>query len=259
MAIGAVGVAPVAGHEDADMNLVFLGLDNVGEEFPDAPENEVLLGLGEVGKGHVEPDLAFSGAFELFVVPLVDGLGPGVDGAFLEGQAAIGDQLVDVVIHGASEALAGGAGAEGIIEAEEAGLGVAELDAADFAGEFFVEEELARGIDAGLLEQDLAAFAVGDLDCIDEALVQVFADYQTIDEDVNRFGEIEIEEALGCGELVGLACLKEAVEAAGAQFKEAVAQGVGLQARRGNGEEGVPAGAWLFAQHLGSDLIDGVA
>ena len=49
----------------------------------------------------------------------------GCDGAFVEGLRFVGDDEVGVEVDGVAEALAAGAGAEGVVEGEEARLGLA--------------------------------------------------------------------------------------------------------------------------------------
>ena len=89
--------------------------------------DESLLGLGEVVPGDVGGDaFGLGGAFHLGVPGrAVLGLGPRVDGAGVEGFGAVGDDEVGVEVDGVAEALAARAGAVGIVEAEEARLGLA--------------------------------------------------------------------------------------------------------------------------------------
>ena len=130
-AVGAGGVAAVFGEEDADVELVFFAVEG-GEEAADAGEgavaffDEALLVGGEVVPGDVGGDAGgFGGADHLAVVGAVLGGVPGGDGAFGEGLGAVGDDEVGVEVDGVAEALAAGAGSVGIVEGEEARLGLA--------------------------------------------------------------------------------------------------------------------------------------
>ena len=80
----------------------------------------------EVVPGDVGGDVGgFGGADHLAVVGAVFGGGPGVDGAVGEGLGLVGDDEVGVEVDGVAEALAARAGAVGIVEGEEARLGLA--------------------------------------------------------------------------------------------------------------------------------------
>ena len=85
-----------------------------------------LLRGGEVVPGDVGGDAGgLGGALHLAVVGAVFGGGPGGDGAFVEGLGFVGDDEVGVEVDGVAEALAARAGAVGIVEGEEARLGLA--------------------------------------------------------------------------------------------------------------------------------------
>ena len=74
------------------------------------------------------------------------GRGPGGDGACVEGLGAVGDDEVGVEVDGVAEALAAGAGAVGIVEGEEAGLGLAVGAVAGGALEGGGEAEVSAGL-----------------------------------------------------------------------------------------------------------------
>ena len=85
-----------------------------------------LLARGEVVPGDVGGDAGgFGGADHLAVVGAVFGGGPGGDGAVGEGLGLVGNDEVGVEVDGVAEALAARAGAVGIVEGEEARLGLA--------------------------------------------------------------------------------------------------------------------------------------
>ena len=76
------------------MQLVLLGFEVVEEladavDFLAAFENQLLLFFGEVAEGDIKADAA--GGFDAEVIQpfLAFGLGPGFDGAFVQGEAAI--------------------------------------------------------------------------------------------------------------------------------------------------------------------------
>ena len=229
-------------------------------------------------------------ALELLVLPLVGGFVPGVDGAFVEALRAVWHDEVHVVVDGVAEALAARAGAEGIVEAEQAGLRRLELLEAGLAAEGFGEAQ-TPGLGRRLFEDHFAAFAVADLGGIDDALVQVFTDDEAIHQGKQRLGEVDVEQAFRRGELEDAAVLEEAVEAFGAKFKEAVTKVAGFDAGLGDGlqqrlfegrfllgrcgffealigkdgfglhdrKQGVPTRAQGLAQQGHGDLVDRVA
>ena len=86
---------------------------------------------------------------------------------------AVRDHAVEVVVDGVAEALAARAGAGGAVEAEQAGLGLGELEVAALAGELLAEAQAPRRLGAGLLEERLAGLAVADLQAVHQALAQL--------------------------------------------------------------------------------------
>ena len=125
-----------------------------------------------------------------------------------------------------------------------------------------VENRSAAGVDSFAVtwnspEDDLAGFAVAGFDGVDEARADVGRECEAIGEDVDGAcgfvgarggGEVEVEERLGRGELDDLAgCvgvsvgLPEAVEAAAAEFGEALFE------RVGDVERGSWRGSFFFA------------
>ncbi len=113
------------------MELVLFAVERC-EEAADAGEcaasvfDEALLVGGEIVPGDVGGDVGgLGGAEHLAVVGAVFGGVPRGDGAVGEGPGAVGDDEVGVEVDGVAEALAARAGAVGIVEGEEAGLGLA--------------------------------------------------------------------------------------------------------------------------------------
>ena len=121
-----------------------------------------------------------------------------------EAEAFVGNDQVQVEVHGVAEALAAGTGAEGIVEAEQARLRLAARAMAALAliggGEAMAR---ARGgfVARELLEDDFAGLAVGDLRGIDDAGAIFGADDDAVQEDEDGQREVEVEERLGGGEL----------------------------------------------------------
>ncbi len=82
------------------------------------------------------------------------------------------------------------------------------------------------------VEDDLAGFAIGGFDGVDDAGAVVGADDDAVEENEDGEGEVEVEQRLGRGELDDLALLPEAVVAAAAEFGEARLEGLGDAASR---------------------------
>jgi len=141
------------------MHLVLLGVKE-GEELAHVAEHQVALGAGELGEGDVEADATGTAAAHDIQEAAVGRGGPRLDGIPIEGERGIGDDPVHVVIDGVAETLAAGAGAEWVVEAEQRRLGRGKLDVAGLAGELLAELEADGRVGAGLLEDDLADFAV---------------------------------------------------------------------------------------------------
>jgi hypothetical protein len=71
----------------------------------------------------VDAHAGVPGGGEKVLLPLaVLGFGPWIDRPVLESQVAVRDDQIVVVVDGVAEALAAGAGAEGVVEAEQARL-----------------------------------------------------------------------------------------------------------------------------------------
>ncbi len=120
-----------------------------GHELADsAVVDEALLGFGEVVPGDVGGDaFGLGGALHLGVPGrAILRFGPGVDGAVVEGLGAVGDDEVGVEVDGVAEALAARAGAVGVVEAEEARLGLAVGAVAGGALEGGGESQCLRGL-----------------------------------------------------------------------------------------------------------------
>ncbi len=152
----------------------------------------------------------FGEADHLAVEGAVFGGGPGGDGAFGEGLRAVGDDEVGVEVDGVAEALAAGAGAVGIVEGEEARLGLAVGAVAGGALEGGGEAEVlrllrsSRGTVWNGLRRTRGSRFRWRRRCGERT---VGADGEAVDEDEDGLGEVEFEEGLGGGEFDDLAGL----------------------------------------------------
>ena len=133
---------------------------------------------------------------------------PGGDGAVGEGFGFVGDDEVGVEVDGVAEALAARAGAVGVVEGEEARLGLAvgavaggALEGGGEAVACVLFSFFARDCE----ELDFAGFAVAGFDGVDDACADVGGDGEAVDEDEDGLGEVEFEEGFGGGELDDLA------------------------------------------------------
>src|SRR5262249_22290483 len=113
-------------------DLVLLGLEPAEEpedarELLVALEYQPALGLVEPRPGHVERDPAASReALQLVLEVPVVRLVPGLDRALAEAPGLVGHDQVEVELDEVAEAVARRAGAEGVVEGEEPGLGLEE-------------------------------------------------------------------------------------------------------------------------------------
>ena len=159
VAFGAARVSAVAAEEHAHVDFVVLLFDSAEIVLDGRVQDDDFFGL-QFADGDGEADLPLEVAAEFREIPGVLRLGPGIDGALLDGERAIGDDEVEVVVDSVAEALAAFAGALRVVEAEEPGLRFVELLAALLAFEAQVEAEDL--VAAGGLEEGFAGFAVAD-------------------------------------------------------------------------------------------------
>ena len=157
---------------------------------------------------------------------LVLGLGPRLDRAFGQRQRLVRNHQVQIEIDGVAEALAARARAERIVEREQPRLRLFVADVALLALEALREAELlcSFAFARRSLEQHFARFAITLLHRIDDAQARVRRNRDAIDQHQHRFGEIQIEQRLGRGELDHLPVLIEPVVAPLAQLEQALLQ-----------------------------------
>ena len=91
-----------------------------------AVEHKGLLRRGQFPPGRVQRDTMLQRRFsELCLVGAILGPGPGIDRALVQRFLLVGDDQVEIEVDGVAEALAALAGAIGVIEGEQPGLGLA--------------------------------------------------------------------------------------------------------------------------------------
>ena len=196
------------------MDLVFLRFQVI-EIFANEIEGAVLFRFGEVAERYVETHVA-----QLLQPLLAAGLTPRFDGSFTNGEASVGNHQIDGVIDRVAKSLAPRAGSGGAVEAEQNRLGYLEIEVVVLAVEAFAEEDAFPG---GNVEKDhLARFAVTNLDCIDQALVQVGRNRDAVGQDVNGLRPFDAEQRFRRGKFERAAVLPETIEAPRAQFAETI-------------------------------------
>ena len=145
-AIATGGVSAEAAEEDADVHLVGAGFQPVEEPAHTIPllvrpgflgvvglalNDPLLILLREIGEGSGDGDaFSFGRAFEVVLALAVSLACEGFDEAIADAEVLVGHRLADVEAERASKATAGGAGPDGVVEAEEAGRGGGETDVA---------------------------------------------------------------------------------------------------------------------------------
>ncbi len=138
------------------MELVFFALELLEEPFDAviivfriAFEDKLALLRGELTPGHVGGNALRARPFAgVLLEDAITRLGPGFDGAIVEGFAGIGDDEVEIEIDGVAKALAARASAVGIVEGEQARLGFLIESAVVLAFEALVEGQALGGIAA---------------------------------------------------------------------------------------------------------------
>src|SRR6185437_1885582 len=262
MAIRALGIAPVPAQQNTNVNLVLLRFQ-ITEILPDAVQlcfriafkDEATLGLGEVAERHVEADAASRLLAEIVEPFDAARFGPGLNGAFIDREAAVRHYEFERVVDCIAEALAARAGAGGAVEAEENRLGRIEIDVVVLAAEALAEEEtVLRG---GVQEDDFARFAIANLHGIDEALVEVRRDGDAVRENIDRLLPVNFQQRFGRGEFERCAILPETIEAARAKLVEPVFRNLMLVVLHREEDEKARTGG--LDDHCRRYLIDRIA
>ncbi len=162
IAIRAGGVAAIAAEKYAHVQLVFFALEP-GEETVHAGKARAVspsmmalrCSAVSCAERHVERNAARAReAFQFLPQRAVARLGPGLDHAFIDRLAAVGNHQVDVEIDGVAESLAARAGAVRIVERKQARLRLLVHQAAGLALEALVEDHALAACGAWLAPVD---------------------------------------------------------------------------------------------------------
>src|SRR5438132_889357 len=187
------------------MQLVLLGLE-IFEELADRGHQRSPFVERKIPERHVEPDAAGPGLlFELVQVRSIAGFCPRLDCTLTDGLALVRNHEVKVDIDRVSKPLATRAGAERVIKREKLGFRIFVTDPALLAFERFGESKLlfvgGRSVSSRPVDDFQNDFAVvlaeTHLDGIDKALPDVGSDLQTVNENVDRTLEIDVEQRFG--------------------------------------------------------------
>ena len=172
------------------MYFVLLALEPLEEPAhafvgPIALDDELALLVGQVTPGHVHPHIAGTGgALQFGQGRLVVRLGPGLDGPASHRLPRVGNHEVHVDFDDIAEAVAVGAGPEGVVEREEPGLRVLVGDVAGAALEPFgiLDAGISARLPVGIeYPGDSAALPIRHLDRVGEAGAGVGVDANPID------------------------------------------------------------------------------
>ena len=220
------------------MEFVFFALEIVEEAFY-APEiaggiafqEQATLVGSEMAPGDVSGYALSARKFLRFLEQdAVAGLGPRLDGAVVERLTGIGDDEIEIEVDRVPEALAARACAVGVVEGEQARLGLLIDDAVVLALEAIVEDQTLGGIACGVgnkFEDGFAVtFAVADFDGINQARTRLGIDGKPIDNDPHGLRKIDLEKCFRRGKFVQSAVLIEAVESALLDIAEGLAHSV---------------------------------
>ena len=156
------------------MQLVFLALEVIeksayAEELTFAFNNHATLLGVKISPGDVERDARLlCEALQLGKQGSILGLGPGIDGAFVQRLRFVGNDQVEIEVDGVAKTLAARAGAVRIVERKQARFGLLVAQVAMFALEALRETRSLRRLVVvrGSLEDDLAGLAIADFDGI---------------------------------------------------------------------------------------------
>ena len=241
------------------MQLVLLAL-HLGEEAKDADEaalaaqHDFLLSLRQIAPGNVERHAKLGSKLAQLGIPgAVLGTVPRVDRAVGEGEVFVGNNEIQVEVHGVAETLAAWAGAEGIIEAEQARLWFAAGPVAALALVCAGEAKAATVslfVTWRFFKNNFAGLAIRNLDGIDDAGTVLGAHGDAVEQNEDGQREVEIEQRLGRGELYDASLLPETVESTSTQLGESSFQCFSMRGvATGGGRFGLDCG--FFCAHRG--------
>ena len=106
--------------------------------------------------------------------------------------AGIGNHQIGVEEHPGPEPVAGGAGAEGVVEGEQAGLDLVDGEARDRAGELGREDRAVAAVGV-LRDRDPFGQREGGLQRIGEPVAGIRPDHQTVDDNLDVVLELLVE------------------------------------------------------------------
>src|SRR5260370_6225704 len=119
------------------------------------------------------------------------------DGAVVQRFARIGNDQIQIEIDGVSKSLAAGTRAVRIVEREESRLGLLVESTVALAFESLIERKalgcISRGVRDEFEDGFALTFAVTNFDGVHKPCTRLGIDRQTIDENVDGFGEIHIQ------------------------------------------------------------------
>ena len=233
-----------------------------------AVEDDVELLLGELADGGVDAEAVLLGdGLEEALVPglTTARLGEWLHGALGDGPGAVGDDEGGVDLHLDAETGAARAGAVGAVEAEGAGLDLAEREAVVWAGEVLAEDALRdillAGAGGGGHVHDALPGGERRLDRFGEAQARAFAfagfgNDDAVDDDIDVVALVLVELD-GLVEIAHLAVDADAHEALTTGLVEH--PDVLALLRAGEGSEEEEAGAGRVGEGCINDLLDGLA
>src|SRR5208337_1263564 len=196
-------------------------------EFAITADDEILLFGREVLPGYIQRNTGGpSVTAHLGRERPIFWLRPGFDGALGQRERFVRDDKVQVEVNRIAESVAARTCPEWIVERKQPRLGFLAADVALLAFEALREPQSLWlfAVARGSLEQNFAGFAVALFHGIDNARPNIRRNRDAVDEHGHRFGEVQIEQRLGGGELEDLSVLIEPVKTALAKLEQALFQ-----------------------------------
>src|SRR5579863_394001 len=189
-------------------------------------------------------------------------LGPWFDRAIVERLARIRDDKIQIEVDRVAESLTARAGAPRIVKREEPWLRFLINRAVVLAFEAVVENEALASHFGGAVdwefENGLAVpFPVANLDRIDQAGARFRTHREPVDDNPNRFREIDVEQSFRRRKLVQAAILIEAIKSALLNVDQCVAHGV-LGGRQRLFPQQAPSGWCRGLRGCNAQLVDNI-
>src|SRR5713226_10494068 len=218
-AIWTSRVAAESAKKDAHMQFVFFTFQPFEKTFDSfeivfgiAFENQAALFGSKLTPRHVRRNSAPARPFFCVLEKhAISRLGPRFDRAVVDRLARVGNHQIQIEIDGISEALTTRTRAVRIVERKKSRLGLLVESAVVLAFESLVERKplgrISRPIRDELEDGFALTFAVTNFDGVHEPRAGLRIDGQTIDEDVDRFRKIHVEQSFWRRKFVDFACL----------------------------------------------------